>query len=178
MGKSYVAGLLKRAREMAIVTNQWPNSYKRLIAGYEAPTNIFWGQRNRSALVRIPMSKVTKPQSLRAEFRSPDSATNPSLAFSVMLAAGLEGIRKSYRLSKPVEENIFHLSDAERLKRGIEQLPSSLGEAIQVAERSDFLRKALGNHIFESLIKNKKIEWDRYQRHIYQYELKSDLQRL
>ena len=176
--KAYVAGLLRRAREMAIVTNQWPNSYKRLVAGYEAPTCILWGQRNRSALVRIPMSKAKKPQSIRAEFRCPDPATNPYLAFSVMLAAGLEGIQKGTRLPSAVEENVFDMSEKELKREGIEQLPTSLGEAIEIAEKSAFLRQALGGHIFESLIANKKIEWDRYRRHVSDYELANDLQRL
>ncbi len=175
VGKRYVAGLLRHAREMAIVTNQWPNSYKRLVAGYEAPTSILWGQRNRSALVRIPLYKSGRSQSVRAEFRSPDPACNPYLVFSVMLAAGLRGIEKKYALSPAVEENVFLWSEAERARKGIEQLPSSLGEAIQIAEKSDFLREALGGHIFESFIQNKKIEWDNYRRHISQYELKKDL---
>jgi glutamine synthetase len=178
VAKAYVAGLLKRAREMAIVTNQWPNSYKRLVAGYEAPTSILWGQKNRSALVRIPMSKAKKPQSSRAELRCPDPAANPYLAFSVMLAAGLEGIQKKLRLPPAVEENVFEMSEAELEKRGIERLPESLGEAIEIAERSAFLRDALGGHIFESLIANKKFEWDNYRRHISDYELANDLQRL
>jgi glutamine synthetase len=177
-GKRYVAGLLRRAREMAIVTNQWPNSYKRLVTGYEAPTSVLWGQRNRAALVRIPMSKASRPQSVRAEFRSPDPSANPYLAFSVMLAAGLEGIAGGAKLAPAAEEKISGLSDEERAGKGIERLPATLGEAIRIAEKSDFLRRALGGHIFESLIANKKIEWDRYSRHISHYELKNDLQRL
>ncbi len=174
VGKRYVAGLLRHASEMAIVTNQWPNSYKRLVAGYEAPTNILWGQRNRSALVRIPLHKAGKHESVRAEFRSPDPACNPYLAFSVMLAAGLKGIEKGYALPAAFEENVFGMSDEARLKKGIERLPSSLGEAIQIAERSDFLREALGEHIFASLIRNKKLEWDNYRGHVSSYELKKD----
>lgn len=173
--KRYLAGLLMRAREMAIVTNQWPNSYKRLVAGYEAPTNILWGQRNRSALVRVPHLKTGKSQSARVEFRGADPACNPYLAFSVMLAAGLEGIQKNYKLPHAVEENIFEWSEADRLRKGIQQLPTSLGEAIQIAEKSDFLREALGEHIFNSLLANKKLEWDKYRRHVSSYELKRDL---
>lgn len=178
VAKRYIAGLLRHSAEMAIVTNQWVNSYKRLVAGYEAPTNILWGQRNRSALVRIPMYKAGKAQSIRAEFRSPDPACNPYLAFSAMLAAGLQGIRKGYKLPPAVEENIFLMSEKDREKAGVERLPASLGDAIRIAEKSKFLREALGDHIFESLIENKKIEWDRYRGHISQYELKKDLPNL
>lgn len=169
VGRHYAAGLLRHAREMVIVTNQWPNSYKRLVTGFEAPTNIVWGQKSRSALVRIPLYKAGKNESVRAELRLADPAANPYLAFSVMLAAGLEGIRKGYRLP-PSAEEILNGPGKE-----VEELPKNLGEAIVAAEKSEFLRRALGGHIFESLIQNKMIEWDNYGRHISSYELKNHL---
>jgi len=175
VAKCYIAGILKHARDMAIVTNQWANSYKRLVTGYEAPTHVLWGQRNRSAVVRIPLHKAGKEQSVRAEFRSPDPGCNPYLVFSVMLAAGLQGIKKNYKLPPPIEEDVVQWTVQEKKKKGIEELPKNLGEAIQIAENSSFLREALGDHIFDSLIANKKIEWENYSRHISQYELKKDL---
>jgi len=173
--KSYIAGLLKYAREVCLVVAQWVNSYKRLVPGYEAPVYVSWGQRNRSALVRVPMYKVGKEKSTRAEFRCPDPACNPYLAFSVMLAAGLRGIEEDLKLPDPVEEDIFHMSEAQRIKRGISSLPGSLGEAISVTEKSDLVRNALGDHIFEKFIENKKIEWDNYRVHVSEYEVKKYL---
>lgn len=175
VGKSYVAGILRHARETALVTNQWVNSYKRLVTGYEAPTHILWGQHNRSAMVRIPLYKPGREASVRAEFRSPDAACNPYLAFTVMLAAGLKGIREGYRLPAPVEEDVVQWTQSEKLARGIEELPTSLGEAIHVAEKSSFLKESLGEHLFKSLIENKKIEWENYRRHVSTFEIKKDL---
>jgi len=171
IAKSYIAGLLKHAREICLVVAQWVNSYKRLVPGYEAPVYVSWARRNRSALVRVPMYKVGKEMATRAEFRCPDPACNPYLAFSVMLAAGLKGIREGYELPDPVEEDIFHMSEAERAKRGISSLPGSLGEAIAETEKSKLVRETLGDHIMEKFIDNKKIEWDNYRVHVSQYEL-------
>jgi len=173
--KSYIAGLLKYAREVCLVVAQWVNSYKRLVPGYEAPVYVSWGQRNRSALVRVPMYKVGKEKSTRVEFRCPDPACNPYLAFSVMLAAGLSGIEEDLKLPDPVEEDIFHMSEAQRIKRGISSLPGSLGEAISITEKSDLVRNALGDHIFDKFIENKKIEWDNYRIHVSEYEVKTYL---
>ncbi len=173
--RHYVAGLLQHAREIALVTNQWTNSYKRLVAGYEAPTSVIWAQRNPSALVRIPLYKEGNPQAMRCELRSPDPACNPYLAFSVMLAAGLDGIRHKMKLPDPREENIFALSAQEKGRQGIESLPASLGEAIEISAGSGFLKETLGEHILTSLIENKKIEWDAYRRHISPFELKKHL---
>jgi glutamine synthetase len=175
VAKHYVAGLLRHAREMAIVTNQWVNSYKRLVTGYEAPTHILWGLKNRSALVRIPANKAGHEETARAEFRSPDPACNPYLAFSAMLAAGLQGIQKKYALPKEAEKDVASWSREEKATAGVEELPTSLGEAIEVARKSKFLREALGDHIFHSLIENKEIEWENYRHHISQFELKKDL---
>ena len=153
------------------MTNQWVNSYKRLLPGFEAPVYITWARRNRSDLVRIPEYKPGKETHTRIEYRSPDSACNPYLAFAVMLAAGLDGIENERPIPAPVEENVFELTPAERAARGIQVLPGSLIEAIERAEQSPFLRTALGDHTFESLIKNKRIEWERYRRHITDFEL-------
>jgi glutamine synthetase len=169
--KKYIAGLLKHAPEITAVCNQWVNSYKRLVPGYEAPVYIAWARRNRSALVRVPMYKPGKEQATRIELRSPDPACNPYLAFSVMLAAGLEGIEKGYKLADPVEKDIYHLDDAEKKKLGIDSLPGSLAKAIEKVEKSEIVRKALGDHIFNAFIENKKIEWDNYRIRIHPYEL-------
>ncbi|MBI4654293.1 MAG: type I glutamate--ammonia ligase [Nitrospirae bacterium] len=169
--KSYIAGLLKHAPEITAVANQWVNSYKRLVPGYEAPVYIAWARRNRSALVRVPLYKPGKEQATRIEFRSPDPACNPYLAFSVMLAAGLEGIEKSYKLSDPVEKDIYHLTEEERKDLGIKALPGSLIEAIEIAEKSEVVRKALGEHTFNNFITSKKVEWDDYRTRIHPYEI-------
>jgi glutamine synthetase len=172
IGKSYMAGLLKHAPEITAITCQWVNSYKRLIPGYEAPCYISWARRNRSDLIRIPQYEPGKEYATRLEYRSPDPACNPYLVFAVMLAAGLEGIRKGYELPAPVEENVFEMAEDERQRRGIETLPGSLFEAILITEHSDLVRKALGDHLFNSFIKNKKIEWDLYRTQVTDYELK------
>jgi glutamine synthetase len=171
IARGYIAGLLHHAREITLVTNQWVNSYKRLMPGYEAPVYLSWARRNRSDLIRIPEYKPGKEMHTRIEYRSPDPACNPYLAFAVMLAAGLDGIEREFPLPAPVEENVFEMAPADRAARGIETLPSSLGHAIEVAEGSTFLRGALGDHVFESLLKNKKIEWERYRSHITDFEL-------
>jgi glutamine synthetase len=171
VGKSYIAGLLKHAREVTSVVAQWVNSYKRLVPGYEAPVYVSWARRNRSALVRVPMYKPGKPKATRAEFRCPDPACNPYLAFSVMLAAGLRGIQDGYQLPDPIEEDIFEMTEAEREERGITSLPGDLSAAIAETEKSDLVKEALGNHIFTKFIENKKIEWDRYRMHVSRYEL-------
>jgi len=169
--KHYIAGLLRHAREITAVTSQWVNSYKRLVPGYEAPVYICWGQKNRSALVRVPRYKPGKEKATRAEMRSPDPACNPYLAFSVILAAGLAGIEGKYELPPPTERDVYHLTPEERGELGIGELPGSLFEAIQCAEASELVRDALGDHIFESFIENKKLEWDRYRTHVSQFEL-------
>ncbi len=175
IGKHYVAGLLKYAREMCIVTNQWVNSYKRLTPGFEAPVDICWAKRNPGALVRLPMVKPGHEKAMRVELRGPDPACNPYLAFAVMLAAGLEGIRQELALPEAIEQNASNLSISEKKKKGIELLPRSLGEAIAIAQDSKFLKDALGEHIFHSLIENKKIEWNQYCAEISNYELEKYL---
>lgn len=175
IAKNYIAGLLKHSREITAVTSQWVNSYKRLVPGYEAPVYIAWAKRNRSTLIRIPEYKPGKEKATRIEYRSPDPACNPYLTFSVMLAAGLEGIEKNYELIPPTEENVFELTPEERTKRGIRPLPGDLYEAICETEKSSVVRKALGEHAFTSFIENKKIEWDKYRARVTDYEIKEYL---
>ncbi|UCF87664.1 MAG: glutamine synthetase [Nitrospiraceae bacterium] len=171
VARGYIAGLLKHAPEITSVCNQWVNSYKRLVPGYEAPVNVAWARRNRSALVRVPMYKPGKEQATRIELRSPDPSCNPYLAFSVMLAAGLEGIEKGYKLSAPIEQDIFDMSEKEKKKAGIGTLPGSLAKAIEITEKSEVVRKALGDHVFNNFIDSKKIEWDEYRTHVHPYEI-------
>ena len=173
--KAYIAGILRHAREITFICNQWVNSYKRLVPGYEAPVYICWAQRNRSALVRVPMYKPGKEKATRIEFRSPDPACNPYLAFACMLSAGLEGIEKNYPLPSPLERDVYHLTYQEQKELGVECLPGSLIEAIEVAEQSQLLKDTLGEHIFNNLITAKKIEWDEYRRRVHQYEINTYL---
>jgi glutamine synthetase len=173
--RSYIAGLLKHAPALTAITNQWVNSYKRLVPGYEAPVYLSWARRNRSDLIRVPEYKPGKENATRVEFRSPDPACNPYLAFSVMLAAGLDGIEKGLQAPEPIEENVYEMSEAERKKRGIGTLPPDLLEAIQLTEKSDMVRQALGDHVFQAFITNKKIEWDQYRTQVTEYELKKYL---
>ena len=173
--RGYVAGLLKYAPEITAVTSQWVNSYKRLIPGYEAPVYLSWARRNRSDLIRVPEYKPGRENATRIEFRSPDPACNPYLTFSVMLAAGLEGIEKGYEPPPSTEWNVYELTAKERKEKGIGTLPGSLGEAVQLAEKSALVRKALGDHVFEAFITNKKIEWDQYRAQVSDYEIKKYL---
>jgi len=172
IAKHYIAGLLRHAPEITAVVCQWVNSYKRLVPGYEAPAYLSWARRNRSDMIRVPEYQPGKENSTRIEFRVPDPACNPYLAFSVMLAAGLEGIEKKYELADPIEENLFEMSSQEREQRGIGSLPINLSDAISLTENSQLVRKALGDHVFDSFIKNKKIEWDQYRIQVTEYELK------
>jgi glutamine synthetase len=175
IAKSYMAGVLKHSKEITSITSQWVNSYKRLVPGYEAPVYISWARRNRSALVRVPMYKPGKEKATRMEYRSPDPACNPYLAFAVMLAAGLKGIEKGYELPPPVEEDIFEMSETARKKHGIDSLPGNLLEAVQLTEKSELVKETLGDHIFQKFIENKKIEWDQYRTHVSHFELEKYL---
>ena len=175
VAKSFIAGLLKHAPAITLVCNQWVNSYKRLVSGYEAPVYLSWARRNRADLIRVPEYKPGKEEATRIEFRSPDPACNPYLAFSVMLAAGLEGIEKGYEPPEPVEENVYEMTDKDRKRGKIGTLPASLYEAIKSCEESQLVRKALGDHVFDALIQNKKIEWDQYRINVTEYELKKYL---
>ncbi len=171
IAKKYIAGLMKHAREITLITNQWVNSYKRLVPGYEAPVYISWAQRNRSDLIRIPTYKPGKELATRVEYRSPDPACNPYFAFSVMLAAGLEGMEKGYPLRDPVERNVYEMGEEERKRYKIDSLPEDLYEAIKVTEKSDLVKRALGDHVFHQFIENKNIEWERYRARVTDYEL-------
>jgi len=171
LARYFMAGILKHIHEMTLVTNQWVNSYKRLVPGYEAPVYISWGRRNRSSLVRVPMYKVGKEKSTRIELRSPDPACNPYLAFAVMLAAGLKGIEEKYVLPDPVEQNIFHMTPEERKKLNILSLPGTLEEAINATEKSDLVRDVLGDKLFAKFLANKRVEWDQYRMAVTEYEI-------
>jgi glutamine synthetase len=168
---SFLAGLLKYAPEFTSVTSQWVNSYKRLVPKYEAPVYLSWALKNRSDLIRVPNYQPGKENATRFEIRSPDPACNPYLTFSVLLAAGLAGIEEGLVAPEPVEENVYHMGEEERRKRGIGSLPASLLEAIQLTEKSDLVRKTLGDHVFNAFIENKKDEWDRFRTHVTDYEL-------
>ncbi len=169
--KSYIAGLLKYVPEITIVLAQWVNSYKRLVPGYEAPCYVAWAQRNRSALVRVPYYKPEKAKATRAELRCPDPAANISLAFAVMLAAGLKGVEENLACADPVEADIFHMSESELADRKIKSLPATLGDAVKAAENSQLLRETLGDHIFNALIENKKQEWDAFRLNVTEWEI-------
>lgn len=171
VGKHFVAGLLRHAREITAVTNQTVNSYKRLIAGYEAPTYISWAHNNESALVRIPAPTRDKESSTRIEFRSPDPACNPYLAFALMLAAGMKGVEEGYDLPEEATNNIFEMSPAARIEAGIDLLPQSLSEALDVMEQSALVVDALGEHVFDYFIRNKRREWDAYKEQVTPWEL-------
>lgn len=177
VGKRFLAGILHHVREFTLVTNQWVNSYKRLTPGFEAPVYVTWALTNRSDLVRIPQTKPGKEEAFRLELRSPDPACNPYLAFSVILAAGLDGLKSKEPLPLPpaAETNVARLTDEERQKKGIQSLPRDLGEAITIAQSSKLLKKALGEHIFTSLLENKRIEWERYRAAITDFERKTYL---
>ena len=173
--RHYIGGIFRYVKEICLVLSQWVNSYKRLVPGYEAPAYICWGTRNRSALVRIPEYKPGKEKTTRIEIRSPDPACNPYLVFAVVLAAGLKGIEEKIEPPSPVEMDIFGLSDKERAELNIDCLPGSLEEAIREFEKSQLAKETLGEHIFHSLIANKKVEWDRYRIHVSNYELEKYL---
>jgi glutamine synthetase len=172
IAKNYIAGLLRHAPEITLITNQWVNSYKRLVIGYEAPLYASWAHTNRSDLIRVPAFRVGHEDSVRIEYRAADPACNPYLAFSVMLAAGLKGIENEYQVPPPAEEDVYAMSAEERQSRGIGELPGSLWEAIQLAEEGTVVRDALGDHVFSSVIENKKIEWERYRAQVTDYEIK------
>lgn len=171
MAKHYIAGLIHHAPEITAITNQWVNSYKRLVPGYEAPVYVSWARRNRSTMIRVPMYKPGKEQATRIEFRSPDPACNPYLAFAVMLGAGLSGIENKLELPDPIEEDIFEMNPAERRAHGITDLPGNLYAATLETEKSELVKEVLGDHIFNKFIENKKIEWDAYRTHVSQFEI-------
>ncbi|MBI2415041.1 MAG: glutamine synthetase [Candidatus Kerfeldbacteria bacterium] len=177
IAKSYVAGILKHMKEIVLVTNQYVNSYKRLVPGYEAPAYLAWGRRNRSALIRIPLTRG-EPSAARIELRCPDPAANPYLAFAVILRAGLQGIQGKYKLVPATEGDIFEMSTTEMKRHHIDALPGSLREAIEYAEGSSLLKETLGTEVHEKLIESKVMEWNTYRRQVHQYEIDTYLPKL
>jgi glutamine synthetase len=171
VAKSFIAGQLKHAREISALFAQWVNSYKRLVPGYEAPVYIAWSRRNRSALIRVPVYHPGKEKATRAELRCPDPSCNPYLTFAAMLHAGLEGIEKGYELPEPMERNLYDLTADERARLGVEQLPETLGEAIEELAGSELVLKALGEHIFTRYVDLKRAEWDEYRVEVSPWEL-------
>lgn len=169
--KSYIAGLLKHSQEICSIFAQTTNSYKRLVPGYEAPVYVAWSRRNRSALVRVPLYHPGQEKATRCEFRACDPACNPYLTFAAMLHAGLDGIEKGYKVPKAMEQNLYHLSDAQRKQKGIDTLPDSLGHAIEITAKSKLVKEALGDHIFSRFVELKRKEWDMYKIQVSQYEL-------
>ena len=170
--------MLTHAREIAAVTNQWVNSYKRLVVGFEAPVYVSWARNNRSVVVNVPPIKTGKADSSRIEFRAPDPSCNPYLAFSVVLAAGLRGIEEGYELPPETLANLYQMTDEERLAEGISILPGSLAEALDEMERSELVAEALGEHVFKWFIRNKRAEWQEYKTQVSQFELDRYLHRL
>ena len=171
VAKGFIAGQLRHAREMACVFAQWVNSYKRLVPGYEAPVYTAWSRRNRSALIRVPVHQPGKEHLTRAEIRCPDPACNPYLTFAVLLHAGLDGIEKGYELPPPMDLNLYDLGHDERLKAGVESLPESLGEAIELGAESELLLRAFGEHIHSRFVEIKRAEWEDYRVQITPYEI-------
>jgi len=175
IGKAFIAGQLRHAREISSIFAQWVNSYKRLVPGYEAPTYVAWSRRNRSALVRVPLYHPGKEQATRMELRCPDPACNPYLTFAVLLQAGLEGVEHGYELPEPMEKNLYHLTPDERRRLGIEQLPATLGEAIELTAESELVLRTLGEHMFNRFVEIKRQEWEDYRVQVTQWELEKYL---
>ena len=171
VGEAFIAGLLRHAAELTAVTNQWVNSYKRLVEGFDAPIYISWARNNQSALVRVPSVKKGKPSSVRVEYRAADAACNPYLALSVILAAGLAGIREGYEVPPEIVADVKQLTPAERKAAGAHRLPDTLSEALDLLEGSDLVADALGEHVFDWFLRNKRREWQRYQHHVSRFEL-------
>jgi glutamine synthetase len=176
IGRQFVAGLLRHAPEITAVTNQFVNSYKRLWGGDEAPSFVTWGHNNRSALVRVPLYKPNKGQSSRVEYRAMDSAANPYLAYSLLLAAGLRGIEEGYELPPEAENNVWSLTDAERKALGYSQLPASLDHAVSLMEDSELVAETLGEQVFNFVLLNKRREWNEYRAQVTPFELESNLE--
>ena len=172
VARRFIAGVLRHARETSLVTNQWINSYKRLIVGYEAPVYISWARNNRSALVRVPPTKKGKQDSTRIEYRAPDCACNPYLAFAAVLGAGLTGIEQGYELPPEASANLYELTPEQRLAEGIGALPGSLAEAVELLERSELMATTLGEHVFEWFTRNKRAEWADYKAEVTPFELR------
>ncbi len=175
IGRQFIAGLLRHAAEISAVTNQFVNSYKRLAAGSEAPRYICWGQNNRSALVRVPMFKPSKGASARVELRSIDSAANPYLAYALVLSAGLAGIENEYELPEGAEDDVWTLTERQRQSLGIKPLPRSLDTAITLMENSELAAETLGEHVFDFVLRNKRVEYEAYRSQVTPWELRTSL---
>jgi glutamine synthetase len=175
IAKQFIAGVLDHSREMAFVTNQFHNSYKRLVPGYEAPVYIAWAERNRSAAVRIPLYKPGKEVATRMELRFPDATANPYFAFAVMLAAGLEGMDRGLEVPDPMSIDLYSITPVEREEMGINSLPHDLFEAVKVAEKSEFLAQVLGDDVMRKLIETKLTEADKYRLHVSSMELREHM---
>jgi glutamine synthetase len=171
VGEAFIAGLLRHAAEMTAVTNQWVNSYKRLVGGFDAPIYMSWARNNQSALVRVPSVKKGKPSSVRAEYRAVDAACNPYLALSVILSAGLAGIKEGYELPPEISADVYKMTSAERAAVGAKRLPDTMAGALDLMESSDLVAEALGEHVFNWFLRNKRAEWERYQHHVSRFEL-------
>ncbi len=171
MAKNYIAGLLKYAPDYTLITNQYVNSYKRLIPGFECPAHITWGNSNRTAMVCVPRYKPAKGNSMRAAVRSVDAAANPYLAAAVLISSGLRGIEEGLTLPAPLVVNEFELSEAEREELGIAPLPADLSRAVDAFERSDFMREVLGDAVHAWLVENKRSEWEDFRSHVTQWEI-------
>jgi len=171
IAKGFIAGQLRHMREICSLLNQWVNSFKRLVPGYEAPVYISWAHRNRTALIRVPLYIQGKESTVRAELRNPDPAANPYLAFAAMLAAGLEGIENNYELPPSVEPNIYKMSQDEREAIGLGALPNNLYQAIEETRDSELVRRTLGDHVFERFITNKLTEWYQYREQVSSWEI-------
>src|SRR5690606_20044934 len=178
IGRQFVAGILEHAPDITAVTNQFVNSYKRLWGGDEAPSYITWGHNNRSALVRVPLYKPGKGQSARVEYRGMDSAANPYLAFSLLLAAGLKGIEEGYELPPEADSDVFNMTNAERRALGYRALPSSLDRALLITEESELVAETLGEQVFNYVLLNKRREWSGYRSQVTPFELQSNLEAL
>ena len=174
VARSFVAGLLAHARGLTAVTNQWVNSYKRLVPGYEAPVYVCWARRNRSALVRVPADRPEDERSARVEYRAPDPACNPYLALAVILAAGLDGIGRDLEPPAEVTADLGAMSEAERRALGIAALPDSVEDAVRAMEGSELVAETLGEHVFEWFIRNKREEWEAYRTYVTPWELERD----
>lgn len=171
LARAFIAGQLVHARALCAVVAPVVNSYQRLVPGFEAPVRITWAHLNREALVRVPKTSLSQPQATRIEMRSPDAACNPYLAFTVMLAAGLDGIRRGLELPPPVEEDLYYVGEADLRARGVQLLPDTLAEALDELERDEVIRAALGGHVCERLIEAQRRQWAEYRRHVSTWEL-------
>lgn len=172
VARSFMAGILKHASEISLVTNQWVNSYKRISGGFEAPISATWSSGNRCTMLRVPRYMPNKSSSRRVEVRTPDPGCNPYLAFAAIFAAGLKGVEEGYEIPPEAEEDVNLMHPKECKAMGYPDLPKSLASALACFESSELMAEALGEHVFEFLIRSKHEEWTRYSRHVTPFELR------